>query len=335
MPTKVAVVGAGSWGTVFAALTCRAVPTVLWARRADLADDITRRHVNALYLPQFALPEELRATASLQEAVEGADLVVMGVPSHGFRDVLVRAEPWIGPGVPVLSLAKGLEEGSLKRMTEVIAEVAPGRPAGVLTGPNLAPEIMAGHPTASVVAVHDAAVAAELQELLCTDALRVYTNPDVTGCELAGALKNVMAIACGMADGMGFGDNTRAALITRGLAELSRLGMALGGRPSTFSGLAGMGDLVVTCISPKSRNRHVGQELGKGRRIEDILAGTTMVAEGVRTSRAVLDLAATVDLEMPIAEQVVAVLYEGKKASDVIGSLMQRRSKPELHGIAP
>jgi glycerol-3-phosphate dehydrogenase (NAD(P)+) len=327
---KVAVVGAGSWGTVFAALTSRAVPTVLWARGQHLAHEITTGHVNSVYLPQFALPEGLRATASLPEAVEGADLVVMAVPSHGFRDVLARAEPWIGAGVPVLSLAKGLEQGSLKRMTEVVAEVAPGRPAGVLTGPNLAPEIMAGHPAASVVAMDDAGVATELQQLLCTDALRVYTNPDVAGCELAGALKNVMAIACGMADGMGFGDNTRAALITRGLAELSRLGMALGGHPSTFSGLAGMGDLVVTCISAKSRNRHVGQELGKGRTIQEILAQTNMVAEGVKTSRAVLDLAATVDLEMPIAEQVVAVLYEGKRAVDVIVTLMQREAKPEL-----
>ncbi len=330
MATKVAVIGAGSWGTVFAALLCRNVPTVLWARRKELADEITTCHVNAAYLGHFALPPELTATASLAEALDGSDLVVMGVPSHGFRNVLARAEPWIAPGVPVLSLAKGVEEGSLKRMTEVITEVAPGRPAGVLTGPNLAGEIMAGHPAASVVALEDEAIAAEVQQVFGTDAFRVYTNPDVTGCEVAGALKNVMAIACGMADGMGFGDNTRAALITRGLAELTRLGIALGGRPSTFSGLAGIGDLVVTCISRKSRNRHVGEELGRGRSIDQIVSGTNMVAEGVRTSRAVLDLAATVQVDMPIAQEVVAVLYEDKKAADVILTLMQREAKPEL-----
>jgi glycerol-3-phosphate dehydrogenase (NAD(P)+) len=327
--TKVAVIGAGSWGTVFAALTCRKVPTVLWARRPELAAEITAGHVNPPYLGRVGLPEELRATASLEEALDGADLVVMGVPSHGFRDVLIRAEPWIGRGVPVVSLAKGVEQGSLKRMTEVIAEVAPGRPAGVLTGPNLAAEIMAGHPAATVVAFEEEALAADLQRLFATDAFRVYTNPDVTGCELAGASKNVMAIACGMADGMGFGDNTRAALITRGLAELTRLGIALGGQPATFTGLAGMGDLVVTCISGKSRNRHVGEELGKGRSIDEIVSETNMVAEGVRTSRAVLDLAGAVGVEMPIAEQVVAVLYGGTQALDVILTLMQREAKPE------
>ncbi len=330
MASKVAVVGAGSWGTVFASLLCTRVPTVLWARRQELADEITTCHANSAYLRRFRLPAELTATSSLARALDGADLVVMGVPSHGFRDVLGAAEPWIAPGVPVLSLAKGVEEGSLKRMTEVVAEVAPGRPAGVLTGPNLAVEIMAGHPAASVVAFEDEAMAADAQRVLCTDAFRVYTNPDVTGCEVAGALKNVMAIACGMADGMGFGDNTRAALITRGLAELTRLGIALGGQPSTFSGLAGMGDLVVTSISRKSRNRHVGEQLGKDRSIDQIVSGTNMVAEGVKTSRAVLDLAATVGVEMPIAEQVVAVLYGGKRASDVILTLMQREAKPEL-----
>jgi len=332
--TKVAVIGAGSWGTVFAALSCGNIHTVLWARRKELADEINACHVNSAYLGQVALPDALTATASLPEALDGADLVVMAVPSIGFRQVLTRAAPWVGPGVPVLSLAKGLEEGSLKRMTEVVAEVVPGRPAGVLTGPNLAAEVLAGDPTASVVALEDEVLAADVQQLFSTDAFRVYTNPDVTGCEVAGAIKNVMAIACGMSDGMGFGDNTRAALITRGLAELTRLGIALGGQPSTFWGLAGMGDLVVTCMSRRSRNRHVGEELGKGRNIEEIVSGTTMVAEGVKTSRAVLDLAAEVGVEMPIAEQVVAVLYGGKKAVDVILTLMQREARPEPEAAA-
>jgi glycerol-3-phosphate dehydrogenase (NAD(P)+) len=331
---KAAVIGAGSWGTAVAALTARNAPTVLWARRAELADEIDRTRVNREYLPGFQLPKRLRATSDLEEAVAGADVVVMGVPSHGFRDVLSRARPHIGPGVPVISLTKGVEQKTLKRMTEVVSEVLPGHPCGVLTGPNLSKEVIAGYPTASVVAVADDELAVDLQRLFNTDSFRVYTNPDVVGCEVGGALKNVMAIASGIADGMGFGDNTRATLITRGLAELTRLGVALGGEPLTFAGLAGMGDLVATCISPQSRNHHVGMELGKGRLIDDIVAEMRMVAEGVKTSKAVVDLAARVHVEMPIAAQVVAVLYEGQQASAMVPALMQRETKAELHGIS-
>jgi glycerol-3-phosphate dehydrogenase (NAD(P)+) len=332
--TKVAVIGAGSWGTAVAAITARNAPTWLWARRAELAEQIDRDHRNAEYLADYALPPSLHGTADLEEAVRGAEVVVMGVPSHGFREVMAEAAPFVGAGVPIISLTKGVEQGSLKRMTEVIGELLPDAPAGVLTGPNLAKEIMAGYPAASVVALADGVVCADLQRLFSTDAFRVYTNPDVVGCEVAGALKNVIAIAAGIADGMGFGDNTRAALITRGLAELTRLGVALGGQPLTFSGLAGMGDLVATCISRQSRNRHVGEELGKGRTIEEITTEMNMVAEGVKTSRAVVDLARAKNVEMPISEEVVAVLYEGKKATEVIRSLMLREGKPELHGIA-
>jgi glycerol-3-phosphate dehydrogenase (NAD(P)+) len=331
--TKVAVIGAGSWGTAVACLTARNATTWLWARRTELAEQIDRDHRNGAYLPDVALPDGLRGTADLEEAVRDADVIVMGVPSHGFRDVLVEAAPHVGAGVPVISLTKGVEQGSLKRMTEVVGELLPGRPAGVLTGPNLAKEILAGFPAASVVALADGGICTDLQRLFSTDVFRVYTNPDVVGCEVAGALKNVMAIASGIADGMGFGDNTRAALITRGLAELTRLGVALGGQPLTFAGLAGMGDLVATCISRQSRNRYVGEELGKGRSIEDITTEMNMVAEGVKTSRAVVDLARAHGVEMPIAEEVVAVLYDGKKASDVITSLMRRQSTSELHGI--
>ena len=333
MPTRVAVIGAGTWGTTFAAIASRNAETVLWARRKELADAINEDGRNPDYLDDVALPPALRATASLAEALEGAHVVVMAVPSHGFRVILEQAAGGIGERTPVVSLSKGVEQGSLKRMTEVVAEVAPGRPAGVLTGPNLAREIVCGHPAASVVAMEQDGVAARLQELFSTDAFRVYTNPDVVGCEVAGALKNVVAIASGMSDGMGFGANTRAALITRGLAELTRLGSALGGHPLTFSGLAGMGDLVATCTSSQSRNRHVGEQLGKGRPIDEIVAEMKMVAEGVKTSRAVLDLAATVGVEVPIAEQVVAVLYEGKRAVDVIPALMGRLHKPELEGL--
>jgi glycerol-3-phosphate dehydrogenase (NAD(P)+) len=334
MIERAAVIGAGSWGTAVAALTAHNAPTLLWARRADLADEIDRTRVNREYLPGFQLPAPLRVTSGLEEAVSGADVVVMGVPSHGFRDILGQARPYIDAGVPIISLTKGVEQATLKRMTEVVGEVVPGHPCGVLTGPNLAKEVMAGYPTASVVAVPDDELAVDLQRLFNTDSFRVYTNRDVVGCEVGGALKNVIAIASGIADGMGFGDNTRATLITRGLAELTRLGVALGGEPLTFAGLAGMGDLVATCISPQSRNHHVGVELGRGRTIDEIVTEMRMVAEGVKTSKAVVDLAARVQVEMPIAEQVVAVLYQGKQASAIVPALMQRETKAELHGIS-
>ena len=307
--------------------------TVLWARRKELADEIATAHVNTAYLADRPLPETLRATASLEEAAAGADVLVMGVPSHGFRDVLAELAPHVKADVPVVSLTKGVEQGTLKRMTQVIAELLPGRPAGVLTGPNLAKEIMAGFPAASVVAFDDDTVCSQLQTVFTSKTFRVYRNTDVVGCEVAGALKNVMAIAAGMADGMGFGDNTKAALMTRGLAELTRLGVALGGHPLTFSGLAGMGDLVATCSSRQSRNRHVGEQLGRGRALTDIIAEMNMVAEGVKTSRAVVELAQSVGVEMPIAEQVVKVLDGDIQAVDIIANLMEREMKSELHGI--
>jgi glycerol-3-phosphate dehydrogenase (NAD(P)+) len=333
---RVAVVGAGSWGTAVAALVSTNADTILWARRPELVSTMSDRHENADYLPGVTLPETLRVTADIEEACANADVLVLGVPSHGMRAVLTAAAEFVRPAVPVISLAKGVEQGTLRRMTEVIREVLPTQlpeRIGVLTGPNLAREIAAGQPAASVVAVGDETVAAELQSLLMTVTFRVYTNPDVVGCEIAGALKNVMAIAAGIADGLGYGDNTKAALLTRGLAELTRLGIALGGNPLTFSGLAGMGDLVATCTSTQSRNRTVGVQLGKGRRLDEIVAEMNMVAEGVKSTAAVLELARRHRVEMPIAEQVGAVLYEGKRAEDLVTALMLREAKAELHGI--
>ena len=330
---RVAVLGAGSWGTAVAAVSARSAPTVLWARRAELAASINRSHRNGEYLTELDLPRELEATPSLEEAVTGAGLVVMAVPSHGFRAVLAEAAPAIPAGVSVLSLTKGLESESLKRMTEVITDVVPGHPAGVLTGPNLAHEVVAGQPTASVVAIPDPDLARRIQHLLSTATFRVYTNRDVVGCEMAGALKNVIAIAAGMADGLGFGDNSKAALITRGLAELTRLGVALGGEPRTFAGLAGMGDLVATCTSRQSRNRFVGQELGKGRTLPDIIDEMRMVAEGVKTAPAVVTLARQHGVDVPIAEQVVEVIQGRQTAEGVMPALMSRSAKPEMHGL--
>jgi glycerol-3-phosphate dehydrogenase (NAD(P)+) len=334
MALKVAVVGAGSWGTAVASLTSRNVATVLWARSKQLADDISATHVNRCYLPDFGLPGRLAATSSLEEAVTDADVVVMAVPSHGFRDVLTTAAAYVGAGVPIVSLSKGVEGVTLKRMTEVVADILPDHVTGVLTGPNLAKEIMAGRPAATVVAMTDHGLSVELQPVFSRPSFRVYTNDDVVGCEVAGALKNVMALAAGMSDGMGLGDNSKAAIMTRGLAELARLGVAVGGQPLTFSGLAGLGDLVATCMSRQSRNRFVGEELGKGRSIDDIIAEMNMVAEGVKTARAVVELGARVDLQLPICEQVAVVVNGDTTAADVIPALMQRQARHELEGIA-
>jgi glycerol-3-phosphate dehydrogenase (NAD(P)+) len=330
MPGQVAVVGAGSWGTTVAVLASRNAPTTLWCRRPELADEINATRCNRDYLDGFKLPDELVTTASLEEAVAAADVLVMGVPSHCMRATLRELAPHLQPGVPVVSLAKGLEQGSDLRMTEVIAAELPGCPAGVLTGPNLAREILAGQAAASVVAFVDVDIADELQRIFAGDLFRVYTNPDVVGCEIAGALKNVIAIASGMADGLGTGDNTRAAVITRGLAELSRLGLAMGGVPTTFFGPAGMGDLVATCISRQSRNRHVGEQLGRGRRIEEIVAEMNMVAEGVKTSKVVVELADRHRVDMPIAREVYGVVHEGRSALDAYRGLLKRASGPEV-----
>ena len=334
MRIRVAVVGAGSWGTTVAALASRNTPTVLWARRAELADEIARDHRNSEYLAGFDLPPELEATSSLDEAVSGADVLVMGVPSHGMRDTLRQLAAHVRPWVPVLSLAKGLEVGTHLRMTQVIAEELPGHPVGVLTGPNLAQEILAGHAAATVVAFSDDHIANELQRIFSGEVFRVYTNPDVVGCEVGGALKNVVAIASGMADGLGTGDNTRAAVITRGLAELSRLGLAMGGELMTFAGLAGMGDLIATCISRQSRNRYVGEQLGKGRPIDEVVAEMKMVAEGIKTSKVATELAGKYGVEMPIAQEVHAVVHEGLPAAEAYRGLLRRVQQSERHGMS-
>jgi len=333
MPIRVAVIGAGSWGTTVAALAAVNTPTVLWARRDELAKRITADHENVDYLAGFALPPELSATSSLDDAVGDADVIVMGVPSQGFREVLAELAPYVRAWVPVVSLAKGLERGSLKRMSEVVHDELPGHPVAVLTGPNLAKEILAGQPAATVVAVEDVTVGIELQRIFhATGRLRVYTNPDVVGCEVSGVVKNVIAIAAGMADGMGFGDNTRATLVTRGLAEMSRLGVALGADPMTFAGLAGIGDLIATCSSKQSRNHMVGVQLGQGRMIGEILAEMTMVAEGVKSSPSVLALARRHDVDMPITEEIVAVCQGERSAVEAVEQLMTRDLKSERLG---
>ncbi|AHK30392.1 glycerol-3-phosphate dehydrogenase (NAD) [Rhodococcus opacus PD630] len=331
--SKAAVLGAGSWGTAFAKVLADAGTDVtMWARRGEVAESIVSRHENTDYLPGIALPPSLTATDDARAALDGADIVVLAVPSQSLRDNLQVWSPMIPENATLLSLAKGIETGTLMRMSQVIIQVTgadPGRVA-VLSGPNLAREIAIGQPAATVVACTDSTRALELQKASATGYFRPYTNSDVIGCEIGGACKNVIALACGMASGIGLGENTIASIITRGLAEIIRLGVALGAKPATLAGLAGVGDLVATCTSPLSRNRSFGERLGQGGSIESAQAATHgQVAEGVKSCSSVRALAASYDVEMPLTDAVHRVCHEGLVVQDAIGQLLGRRTKPE------
>ena len=335
---NVAVVGAGAWGTTMGALTAERAATQLWALEPEVVTAIRRTGENSTYLPGFRLPEALGVTNDMAEALRGAGLVIVAVPARHVRAVMTAARESIPPDALVLSLTKGIETGTRKRMTEVLREVLPEhepRAIGVLSGPNLARELMAGHPSATCVAFPGGAEAEAVQHLLMSDRLRVYTSPDVVGCEIGGAVKNVIAIAAGVADGLGYGMNTKAALITRGLAELSRLGVAAGGHPLTFLGLAGNGDLIATCSSVQSRNHQVGLELAAGRSVAEIVAERRSVAEGVQTAPAVVGMARDLGVEMPICETVDRVLSGEISALEALRSLMRREPKRELEGLVP
>lgn len=330
MGHRVCVVGAGSWGTTVAALAAANGEARLWARRAEVADEIASRHTNSAYLGDLPLPDDLQATSELSDAVVGAGVVAMAVPAGGFREVARQVAPFVDAGVPIVSLAKGLERATLQRMSEVAIECFPDHPVAVLSGPNLAREILAGQPAASVVACSDSGVARALVEVFARPTFRLYTNPDIVGCEIAGVVKNVIAIGAGIAQGFGFGDNAKATLITRGLAEMSRLGIVLGARAETFAGLAGLGDLVATCASMQSRNTQVGIRLGRGETIADIEASMNMVAEGVHSSAHVVALARRHGVEMPIAERVAAVCDGTTTAMESLLELMSRSAKGEF-----
>jgi glycerol-3-phosphate dehydrogenase (NAD(P)+) len=331
---RVAVIGGGSWGTALADLLSRkGHETVLWSYEQDVADHIRKEHQNPRYLAEILLHDRLDATSDLEEAVTGAGVIVSVSPSHVVRSVMAQLAPFIRDDALVISASKGIEVDTLVTMDQVLAEVLPPGPGSrmaFLSGPSFALEVAQGHPTAVTMAASDPEVASRAQELFQTDRFRVYTNEDVRGVELGGALKNVIAIASGVVEGLGFGNNTRAALITRGLAEITRLGVTLGAHPRTFSGLAGMGDLILTCTGALSRNRSVGIELAAGRTLEEILGGMTMVAEGVRTTRSARELAIRNEVEMPIVDAVHAVLYEGQSAREAVETLMLREPKPEV-----
>jgi glycerol-3-phosphate dehydrogenase (NAD(P)+) len=325
-PIHVTVLGAGSWGTTVASLAARNARTLIWGRRRETVEQINREHRNETYLQGLPLHPELRATLELEEALRDCDVLVIGVPSHSVRQTLKAVAPWLRPWVPVVSLVKGLEQDSQQRMTQIVHEELPGHPAGVLAGPNIAREVLQGMAAAAVLAMPDEEVARALQPLFASSVFRVYTNCDVIGCELGGPLKNVIAISAGMAEGLGVGDNTRAMVITRGLAEITRLGVALGGHADTFAGLTGLGDLLATCMSPLSRNRQVGEQYAKGRRTADIVASMKMVAEGIKTSGVVMEIAATFGVQMPIAHEVAAVVRGDRGAVEAFRGL--RRLAP-------
>ncbi len=335
--TKVACIGAGSWGTTVASLIAsNGHEVVLWCRRDELAERINADRANEGYLPGIRLPDNLRATGDIEEAMSGAEVCVMGVPSHGWREVLGTITKQLADVEAIVSLTKGLEVDTNLRMSELVQEVVPGLPPerfAMLAGPNIAKEIARRMPAAAAIACSDEKRCEWLQDIIHQPYFRIYTNNDVVGSELGGAIKNIVAISAGIADTMGFGDNAMAALMTRGLAELTRLGTRLGGQPLTFAGLAGMGDMIVTCISKYSRNRRVGKELGKGRRIDDVIAEMNMVAEGVKTCRPILELGRTVDAWMPITEGVVSVIYEGKTADEMVTDILSRAPIPETFGI--
>jgi len=330
---RVGVVGAGSWGTALASvLAANGHDVTIWSRGDEVADLINKRHENRVYLPGVALPKSLRATTTLSEALEGTKLVVMVVPSHAMRETAVLAAPTISPDTIVVSASKGIEDEGGATMFEVLASTLGNRERiGVISGPSFAAEVCAAQPTVVVAAAPTQDVAEQIQAWFhSTRALRVYSSTDVIGVEIGGVVKNIMAIATGVSDGLGYGHNARAAIITRGLAEIMRLSEALGARPETLSGLSGIGDLVLTCTGDLSRNRQLGLRIGRGEKVEDILAGMRMVAEGVRNTKAVKQLADREGIEMPIVNAAYRVLYEGLPPSDVLAELFGRSLKPEF-----
>ncbi|GAA1874448.1 NAD(P)H-dependent glycerol-3-phosphate dehydrogenase [Actinomadura bangladeshensis] len=336
MTFRTAVMGAGSWGTTFTKLLRDAGgDVVLWGRRPEVVEAVNERHENPDYLPGVTLPVGVRATLDPAEALKGADFVALAVPAQTLRRNLGDWLPHLPPDAVLVSLMKGVEIGTSLRMSEVIREVAgiPQERVGVFCGPNLAREIASGEPGAAVAACVDEAVAQRLQAATMTPYFRVYTSTDMVGCELGGAVKNIVALCVGMSVGLGFGASTQALLITRGLAEIARLGAALGADEHTFAGLAGMGDLVGTCISPLSRNRTFGENLGRGMTLDEVIAVTRQTAEGVKSSEAVLALARKHNVEMPITEAVTAVLHHGMPIKEAAVSLISRSPKPERYGV--
>jgi glycerol-3-phosphate dehydrogenase (NAD(P)+) len=334
MTDQIGVIGAGAWGTTLAVKLADAErPVTLWAHTAEASEELATVRENRRYLPGIVFPPNVRVATDESYLAEPHRFFVLAVPSAHLRSTLRRLNESLNPDAALLSVVKGIEEGSHLRMSEVIAQELPGRRVAVLSGPNLAREIADGKPAGTVVASEEAELAAELASVLASDRFRVYTNPDVVGVELCGALKNVVALAAGFVDGLGFGDSAKAGIITRGLAEMTRLGVAAGAHPVTFAGLAGVGDLIATCMSPLSRNRRAGELMASGVSWTDAAARLNGVAEGVFTVRGALELASERGVELPIAEQVAAVVHDGRPPLAAVAELMSRELKDELAGL--
>jgi glycerol-3-phosphate dehydrogenase (NAD(P)+) len=330
---RIVVLGGGSWGTTVASICARRGPTLQWVRSEETANDINENHRNSRYLGnEVELALTLKATTDFSEAAECADVIVMGVPSHGFRAVLTELAKELRPWVPVVSLVKGLEQGTNYRMSQIVDEVLPGHPAGILAGPNIAREVADGYAAAAVLAMPDQHLAARLAELFRTRRFRTYTTDDVAGVEMAGALKNVYAIAVGMGYSLGIGENTRAMVMSRAIREMSKMGEAAGGHRDTFAGLAGVGDLIVTCTSQRSRNRHVGEQLGAGKPIDEIIASMNQVAEGVKAASVIMKFAEKYGLAMPIAREVDGVINHGATPEGAYRGLAAEKPGHEVHG---
>jgi glycerol-3-phosphate dehydrogenase (NAD(P)+) len=332
MSTRVAVMGAGSWGTALAnLLTANGHEVVLWSRGGEVADLVNDKHENSVYLPGIALHRDLTATTDLKHALSGASVVLMVVPSHAMRPTLREARQWVAPTAVVVSASKGIEDETCKTMFDVIAdEVGNSERIAVLSGPSFAAEVATGQPTVVVAAAKDQTLAERVQSDFASLTLRVYSSTDVIGVEIGGVVKNIMAIATGVSDGLGYGHNARAATITRGLAEITRLAVSLGARPETLAGLSGVGDLVLTCTGDLSRNRQLGLRIGRGEKIADILAGMRMVAEGVRNTKTVKTLAGRQGIELPIVDVTYSVLYEDLPPEQALARLFSRSLKPEF-----
>ncbi len=328
---KIAIIGDGGWGTTLAILLAKKGFAVsLWGPLPDYVKFLHRKRENVKFLPSVKIPREVNISSDIEEVTEGAKIVVLVVPSHFMREVVMKLKGIKSGGAIILSASKGIENDTLMRMSEVIVDVLGEQKIAVLSGPSIAREVAKEIPTTVVASSVDETIADEIQKVFATERFRVYTNSDVIGVELGGALKNIIAIAAGIADGLGFGTNAKAALLSRGLVEITRLGVAMGARAGTFSGLSGIGDLVTTCISPYGRNRKVGEQIGKGKKLSQILKSMEMVAEGVRTSKSVYELSNKFAIEMPITREVYRVLYEDKDPLQAVTELMGRKRKQEF-----
>lgn len=330
---KITILGAGSWGTALAVhLARKGFNPFLWSRRKDLMDEVLQNRSNINYLPGIIIPENVSVSIDMEKSIHKANVIISAIPSYAFREVIQQAHPYIDPGSVFINAAKGIDEYSLQRISEIYKEITGLKKNNyaVLSGPSHAEEVSLGMPTAVVIASHDRDSASYAQDILMSADFRVYTNPDVIGVELGGSLKNIIALGTGIAEGLGFGDNAKAALMTRGLAEISRLGMVMNANPMTFAGLAGLGDLIVTCTSMHSRNRRAGIEIGKGKTPVEALASIRMVVEGVRTTKAAKKISGIYCVEMPITDQIYQVLFEGKNPLEAVSTLMGRGKRKEI-----